>query len=96
MQGSQGTLKVSIERSSQSRADALKEISFAPSGSSQRQVGWPKPNWGGTRKECLESLATVPLLIADDFGMRKLSLTAVAKTPTNNSFFCSLLFERLV
>jgi DNA replication protein DnaC len=30
----------------------------------------------GTRKECLESLATVPLLIIDDFGMRKLPLTA--------------------
>jgi DNA replication protein DnaC len=31
----------------------------------------------GTRKECLESLVTVPLLIIDDFGMRKLPLTAV-------------------
>ncbi len=30
----------------------------------------------GTRKECLESLVTVPLLIIDDFGMRKLPLTA--------------------
>ena len=30
----------------------------------------------GTRKEYLESLATVPLLIMDDFGMRKLPLTA--------------------
>ena len=30
----------------------------------------------GTRKEYLQSLATVPLLIIDDFGMRKLSLTA--------------------
>ena len=30
----------------------------------------------GARKECLESLATVPLLIIDDFGMRKLPLTA--------------------
>jgi DNA replication protein DnaC len=30
----------------------------------------------GTRKECLESLTTVPLLIIDDFGMRKLPLTA--------------------
>src|SRR5579864_8662906 len=29
----------------------------------------------GTRKECLESLTTVPLLIIDDFGMRKLPLT---------------------
>ncbi len=29
-----------------------------------------------TRKECLESLVTVPLLILDDFGMRKLPLTA--------------------
>ena len=31
----------------------------------------------GTRKEFMESLATVPLLIIDDFGMRKLPLTQV-------------------
>src|SRR5215813_4978774 len=30
----------------------------------------------GTRKQYLETLATVPLLIIDDFGMRKLPLTA--------------------
>lgn len=30
----------------------------------------------GSRKDCLESLAAVPLLIIDDFGMRKLPLTA--------------------
>src|SRR6202165_2645164 len=30
----------------------------------------------GTRKEFMESVATVPLLITDDFGMRKLPLTA--------------------
>ncbi len=30
----------------------------------------------GTRKEFMESLTTVPLLIIDDFGMRKLPLTA--------------------
>jgi DNA replication protein DnaC len=30
----------------------------------------------GTRKAFMESLATVPLLIIDDFGMRKLPLTA--------------------
>jgi DNA replication protein DnaC len=30
----------------------------------------------GSRKEFMESLATVPLLIVDDFGMRKLPLTA--------------------
>jgi DNA replication protein DnaC len=30
----------------------------------------------GSRKEFMESLATVPLLIIDDFGMRKLPLTA--------------------
>jgi len=30
----------------------------------------------GARKEFIESLATVPLLIIDDFGMRKLPLTA--------------------
>ena len=30
----------------------------------------------GKRKECLERLVTVPLLIIDDFGMRKLPLTA--------------------
>jgi len=31
----------------------------------------------GTRREYMESIATVPLLIIDDFGMRKLPLTAV-------------------
>jgi DNA replication protein DnaC len=31
---------------------------------------------GGARKQFMESLATVPLLIIDDFGMRKLPLTA--------------------
>lgn len=30
----------------------------------------------GTRKQHMESLATVPLLIIDDFGMRKLPITA--------------------
>jgi DNA replication protein DnaC len=30
----------------------------------------------GTRKECLDDLATVPLLIIDDLGMRKLPATA--------------------
>jgi DNA replication protein DnaC len=30
----------------------------------------------GTRKEYMESVATIPLLIIDDFGMRKLPLTA--------------------
>ncbi len=30
----------------------------------------------GTRKEYMESLVSVPLLIIDDFGMRKLPLTA--------------------
>src|ERR1700684_3356997 len=30
----------------------------------------------GTRKEVMESLTTVPLLIIDDFGMRKLPMTA--------------------
>jgi len=30
----------------------------------------------GTRKEFMDSLTTVPLLIVDDFGMRKLPLTA--------------------
>jgi DNA replication protein DnaC len=30
----------------------------------------------GTRKEYIESIATVPLLIIDDFGMRKLPHTA--------------------
>jgi len=33
-------------------------------------------NLDGTRKEYLESLTEVPLLILDDFGMRKLPLTA--------------------
>lgn len=31
---------------------------------------------GGTRKEFMETLTTAPLLIIDDFGMRKLPLTA--------------------
>jgi len=30
----------------------------------------------GTRKEFMDTLSTVPLLIIDDFGMRKLPLTA--------------------
>ena len=30
----------------------------------------------GTRREFMETLTTVPLLIVDDFGMRKLPLTA--------------------
>ena len=30
----------------------------------------------GTRKECMEALATIPLLIIDDLGMRKLPPTA--------------------
>jgi DNA replication protein DnaC len=30
----------------------------------------------GTRKEFMESVATLPLLIVDDFGMRKLPATA--------------------
>jgi DNA replication protein DnaC len=30
----------------------------------------------GTRKQYMDTLATVPLLIIDDFGMRKLPLTA--------------------
>ena len=35
----------------------------------------------GTRKEFMESLAIVPLLIIDDFGMRKLPLTAAEDLP---------------
>ncbi len=35
----------------------------------------------GTRKEFMESLAAVPLLIIDDFGMRKLPLTAAEDLP---------------
>jgi DNA replication protein DnaC len=31
---------------------------------------------GGTRKECVAALATVPLLIVDDLGMRRLPATA--------------------
>jgi DNA replication protein DnaC len=34
----------------------------------------------GTRKEYMESLVSVPLLIIDDFGMRKLPLTARGRT----------------
>ena len=37
----------------------------------------------GTRKQHIESLVTVPLLIIDDLGMRKLSLTAAAKPLEN-------------
>src|SRR5260370_1399217 len=37
---------------------------------------WQKRLPDGTRKEFMESLATVPLLIIDGFGMRKLPLTA--------------------
>jgi len=37
---------------------------------------WPTQFADGTRKEFMESLTTVPLLIIDDFGMRKLPLTA--------------------
>jgi DNA replication protein DnaC len=33
-------------------------------------------NLDGTRKQYMESVSTVPLLIIDDFGMRKLPLTA--------------------
>jgi hypothetical protein len=36
----------------------------------------PPSGWGdGTRKEHMEFLVTVPLLILDDLGMRKLPLT---------------------
>jgi hypothetical protein len=37
-----------------------------------RQAAYPSV----TRKDYLESISTVPLLIIDDFGMRKLPLTA--------------------
>jgi DNA replication protein DnaC len=30
----------------------------------------------GTRKELMDEITTVPLLIVDDFGMRKLPVTA--------------------
>ena len=39
-------------------------------------VNWLTQLPGGTRKKCMESLATVPLLIIDDFGMHKLPHTA--------------------
>jgi DNA replication protein DnaC len=35
----------------------------------------------GRRKQFMESVATVPLLIIDDFGMRKLPLTAAEDLP---------------
>ena len=35
----------------------------------------------GTRKEHMELLVTVPLLIIDDLGMRKLLLTAAEELP---------------
>ena len=37
----------------------------------------------GTRKQHIESLVTVPLLIIDDLRMRKLSLTAAEKPLEN-------------
>jgi DNA replication protein DnaC len=37
---------------------------------------WPEAIAEGTRKEFMESLTTVPLLIIDDFGMRELPHTA--------------------
>ena len=49
----------------------------------------------GTRKEYMESVATVPLLIVDDFGMRKLPHTAAEDllksscAATNASARCS-------
>ena len=36
----------------------------------------PKPRIDGTRKECMELFVSVPLLIIDDLGMRKLPMTA--------------------
>jgi DNA replication protein DnaC len=37
----------------------------------------------GTRKQHIESLVTIPLLIIDDLSMRKLSLTAAEKPLEN-------------
>ena len=39
-------------------------------------MNWPTPSLDGSRKEYMESVSTVPLLIIDDFGMRKLPHTA--------------------
>jgi hypothetical protein len=39
-------------------------------------MSWPKAVVAGKRRQYVESLATVRLLIIDDFGMRKLPLTA--------------------
>jgi len=42
----------------------------------QRERNGSEATLDGSRKEYLESLASVPLLILDDFGRRKLPLTA--------------------
>ena len=39
-------------------------------------TNWPRPSWTARAREFMETLTTVPLLIIDDFGMRKLPLTA--------------------
>src|SRR5690348_535398 len=37
---------------------------------------WAEGTIDGTRKECMELFVSVPLLIIDDLGMRKLPMTA--------------------
>ena len=39
-------------------------------------MNWPRPSPTARAREYMESVATVPLLIIDDFGMRKLPHTA--------------------
>lgn len=46
-----------------------------PSGIASRALG-AQAVAEGMRKEYMESLTTVPLLIIDDFGIRKLPMTA--------------------
>ena len=64
----------------QGHCPVLYSLGIAENSEGKKPHGSLAPNaeltLDGTRKECLESLVTVPLLIIDDFGMRKLPLTA--------------------
>ncbi|PYY08793.1 MAG: hypothetical protein DMG61_23605 [Acidobacteria bacterium] len=39
-------------------------------------MSWPKPRWMALADNYMDSIALAPLLIIDDFGMRKLPHTA--------------------
>jgi hypothetical protein len=49
----------------------------------------------GTRKEHMELLATIPLLIIDDLGMRKLPVTAAVETVHRNTTIDSTVRENV-